>query len=401
METLAFDKSAISTELNSIGQWWLDKTFDEKHGGFVGEVDFFGVVSCDANKGIVQNSRILWFYSEKALLSNEIEYKAAAKRAFDYLLTYFDDKEFGGAIWEVSPTGEKVNGKKQTYAQSFCIYAFSAYYKLSGNDLALDKAKEYFDLIEKNARDQIHGGYIEAYTQQWGVIEDLRLSDKDLNAPKSMNTHLHVLEAYSALYAILPNPEVKEALIHVLDMFELHIINQENNHLKLFFDNQWQDLSLTISYGHDIEASWLLWEAVEILADKEIMAKYKTIILALADTCYKESIGKHNQVCDEYEIADNIRHEESHWWVQAEALVGFLNAYHLTKEKKYFTICEDIWLFIQRYHKDEIAGEWHWISTLDNNKTNAMYKAGFWKAPYHNGRAMMEVVRLFNTLGKG
>ncbi|MFQ3191335.1 MAG: mannobiose 2-epimerase [Paraglaciecola sp.] len=396
MEILAFDSRAISTELNSIGQWWLNNTFDENEGGFVGEVDFFGKVVAGANKGIVQNSRILWFYSEKALFSGESEYKEAANRAFDYLLTYFDDKEFGGAIWEVSSSGKQVNGKKQTYAQSFCIYAFAAYYKLTGDEVALEKAQQYFELIEKNARDYTHGGYIEAYTQEWEVIDDLRLSEKDLNAPKSMNTHLHVLEAYSALYAILPNAKVKEALMHVLDVFELHIINKENNHLKLFFDFEWQDLSLTLSYGHDIEASWLLWEAVEILGVETITAKYKTIILALADTCLNESIGKYSQVCDEYEITDNIRHEESHWWVQAEALVGFLNAYHLTNESRYFDICKEIWVFIQRYHKDHFAGEWHWISSADNNEHNPVYKAGFWKAPYHNGRAMMEVIKLFN-----
>lgn len=401
MELLAFNKQAIIAELESIGQWWLDNTVDQNHGGFVGEVDFSGKVVVDANKGIVQNSRILWFFSEKARFSGDIKYQEAAKRAYDFILTYFDDKNFGGAIWEISASGKQVNGKKQTYAQSFCIYAFTAYYQLTGDDNALEKAKQYFNLIEKHARDKEHGGYIEAYTQQWHVIDDLRLSNKDLNAPKSMNTHLHVLEAYSALYAVYPSVEVKEALTHVLAMFEQHIINSDTNHLRLFFDHQWQDLSLTISYGHDIEASWLLWEAVETLAEKTIIAHYRPIILALANTCLMESIGKYNQVCDEYEIADNIRHEVSHWWVQAEALVGFLNAYQLTKENRYLTICEDIWQFIQRYHKDYFAGEWHWISSADNNEQSALYKAGFWKAPYHNGRAMMEVANLFDAISEG
>lgn len=398
MEITPFNRPSISAELDYIGQWWLKNATDLKEGGFVGEIDFFGREVSGANKGIVQNSRILWFYSEKALLNEEDEYKEAAKRAFDYLIAYFDDNEHGGAIWEVSSTGQQVNGKKQTYALSFCIYAFSAYYKLTGSQVALTKAKQYFYLIEAHARDFSNGGYIEAFTQEWQLIEDLRLSEKDLNAPKSMNTHLHVLEAYSALYTVLPISEVKEALIHVLDIFSKHIINEENNHLRLFFDLEWQDLSLTISYGHDIEASWLIWEAVEILADETVKAKFKPIILALADTCLNESIGKYKQVCDEYEIAENFRHEESHWWVQAEALVGFLNAYHLTKEKRYLDVCKDIWLFIQRYHKDHIAGEWHWISSADNNELNQLYKAGFWKAPYHNGRAMMEVIRLFKVI---
>ena len=400
MELLAFDNHAISSELDNIGQWWLDNTFDNEFGGFVGEIDFNGEVVTDANKGIVQNSRILWFYSEKALSCGQKKYQEAATRAYEYLLTYFDDKEFGGAIWEISPSGEPVNCKKQTYAQSFCIYAFCAYFKLTGDKGALSKAEQYFELIEKHSRDRDFGGYIEAYTQQWQEIEDLRLSDKDLNAPKSMNTHLHVLEAYSALYSVFPTEKVKEALTHVLDIFEKQIINHDNNHLRLFFDHQWTDLSLTISYGHDIEASWLLWEAAEKLGHENKIAQFKTIILAIADTCIKESIGKHKQVCDEYEIADNIRHEESHWWVQAEALVGFLNAYMLTKEEKYYQACKDIWLFIQRYHKDYFAGEWHWLSSADNHKMSNFYKAGFWKAPYHNGRAMMEVIKLFKMIGE-
>ncbi|WP_252730591.1 AGE family epimerase/isomerase [Colwellia sp. E2M01] len=398
MKLLEFDNQAITAELNNIGQWWLKNTLDDKHGGFVGEIDFTGNVVEGATKGIVQNSRILWFYSEKALFSDKPEYEEAATRAFDYLLTYFDDVELGGAIWEVSASGEPINGKKQTYAQSFCIYAFCAYYKLTGNKVALTKAMQYFELVEEHARDRKFGGYIEAYTQDWQVIDDLRLSEKDLNAPKSMNTHLHVLEAYSALYAVAPDEVVKEALEHVIDVFNEFIIDKEIKHLRLFFDKQWNDMSETISYGHDIEASWLLWEAVEILNDKDKIAYFKPIIIDLAAACLDQAIGKHGQVCDEYELADNIRHEESHWWVQAEALVGFLNAYYLTGESQYLDACNKIWLFIQRYHIDHFAGEWHWMSSADNNERTAIYKTGFWKAPYHNGRAMMEVVKLFNLI---
>lgn len=398
METFAFEKEAIIAELTSISQWWLNNSIDEDNGGFVGEVDFFGNVVPSANKGIVQTSRILWFYSEKALFSGKNEYQVMATRAFDYLLRYFDDTDFGGAIWEVSASGKRINGKKQIYAQSFCIYAFCAYYKLTGNSLALEKALIYFNLIETHARDKQFGGYIEAYNQQWQEISDYRLSDKDLNVPKSMNTHLHILEAYSALYAASANEKVKAALVHVIEVFDQHIINKNNHHLKLFFDEQWQDLSTTISYGHDIEASWLIWEAIEIIKDKNKLIYFKPIVLALAATCLDEAVGEHGQICNEFEIADNIRHEESHWWVQAEALVGFLNAYQLTRDDKYLEVCKNIWLFIQRYHIDHFSGEWHWISSADNNERTALYKAGFWKAPYHNGRAMMEVSKLLNSL---
>ncbi|MDO6717796.1 AGE family epimerase/isomerase [Psychrosphaera sp. 1_MG-2023] len=398
MDNVLFSKKSAVTELSAISEWWLKNTLDHQHGGFVGQVDFWGNIVEGERKGIVQNSRILWFYSESAMFSGKDDDKNAADRAFEYLISYFDDIENGGAFWEVSSTGELVNGKKQTYGQSFCIYAFCAYYRLTGNKLAVEKSMEYFELIEKYARDKKCGGYVEAYTQTWQPIDDFRLSDKDLNAPKSMNTHLHVLEAYSALYAVKPEAKIKEALAHVIDVFNDFIIDKSTNHLKLFFDMQWQDISKTVSYGHDIEASWLLWEAVEILGDSNKLAYFKPIIISLAETCLNEAIGEHGQVCDEYEIASQKRHEESYWWVQAEALVGFLNVYYLTGEARYIKACNDIWVFINNHHIDAKAGEWHWLSNMDNNQGSCIYKAGFWKAPYHNGRAMMEVAKLFDLI---
>ncbi|MGL1956721.1 MAG: AGE family epimerase/isomerase [Colwellia sp.] len=386
-------------ELKNIADWWLTHTIDKEHGGFVGEVDFYGKVIYQANKGIVQNSRILWFFSEAANAQQDIDlkekYRQAANLSYDYLIQHFNDEEYGGAVWELNAEGKVVNDKKQTYAQSFCIYAFSAYYQLTKNSEALAFALKYFQLLEQHAKDPIHGGYIEAYTRQWQVIDDFRLSDKDLNAPKSMNTHLHVLEAYSALYKVAPSAETEQALRYIIQIFEQQIINKENYHLRLFFDVQWQDLSQYYSYGHDIEASWLLWEALEILNDEPLKAALKPCVIAMAEVCLEEGIAKQGQVCDEISISTQHREEKSCWWIQAEALVGFLNAYQLTEDKRYLHACDKTWLFIKKYHIDDIHGEWHWLSSLYKEEQPLEYKACFWKAPYHNGRAMMEVSRLF------
>jgi len=398
---LAFTRQQAQHELANIASWWLNRSIDEHHQGFVGEIDFHGEVVPQADKGIVQNSRILWFFSEAALAATDIleqeNYQQAATNAFDYIVKYFNDPQDGGAFWQLDHQGQVINDKKQTYAQSFCIYAFCAYYQLTDNKQALSLALDYFRLLEQHAKDSSNGGYIEAYSRQWQVIDDVRLSEKDLNAPKSMNTHLHVLEAYSALYKVAPTTETKQALRYIIELFADKIIDKASFHLRLFFDLQWQDLSKTYSYGHDIEASWLLWEALEILGDEALTQQLKPSVLGLAEVCLAEGIGEHGQVGDEICLSSQHQEMTSSWWIQAEALVGFLNAYQLTTDEKYWHACQVIWAFIDRYHLDKVHGEWHWLSSLDHHSDN-FYKAGFWKAPYHNGRAMMEVCRLFTLI---
>lgn len=404
-ETTDFNAQSISKELSDIATWWQDNGTDVKNGGFVGEIDSAGDRLELADKGIILNSRILWFFSELAVFLGTQTKEgqsalATAQRGYQYLLEHFDDTKFGGAVWLVDHTGQMLDGKKQTYAQCFCIYAFSAYYKATSDKGALEKALSYFSLVETHARDKKLGGYIEAYTKEWQVIDDFRLSDKDMNTPKSMNTHLHVLEAYAALYQVHPTEQVEEALRHVLNVFDAHIIDHESGHLKLFFGADWHDQSTSFSFGHDIEASWLIWEAVEALGDAQLLLKWKPVIIQMAEVCGEEGIGEQGQVCEDFDKISKHKAQEAYWWVQAEGLVGFLNTYYLTKDKKHLNVCADIWRFIQEYQKDPKAGEWHWLARLEGVDLSQNYKAGFWKAPYHNGRAMMETLKLFKKLSK-
>lgn len=402
-ETTDFNAKSISKELDDIATWWQDNGTDVINGGFVGEIDSAGNRLGSADKGIILNSRILWFFSELSVFYGVHTEQgkralASAQRSYQYLMKHFDDPEFGGAVWLVDCKGDLLNGKKQTYAQCFCIYAFSAFYKATQNKQVLEKALSYFALVETHTRDNKLGGYIEAYTQDWQVIDDFRLSDKDMNTPKSMNTHLHVLEAYAALYQVVPNAQVEEALRHVLAIFEQHILDANNGHLKLFFDSNWQDQSTSFSFGHDIEASWLIWEAVEILGDAELLSRWKPLVIQIADVCGQEAIGDQGQICEDFDKVTKHKGQEAYWWVQAEALVGFLNAYHLTKDERHLKVCQDVWHFIQKFQKDPIAGEWFWLAKLQGIDVSENYKAGFWKAPYHNGRAMMETLKLFKKL---
>lgn len=391
-----FSLESVRLELKNIADWWLNNTRDEVNGGFIGEVTATGEKQYDANKGIILNARILWFFSELSNYQPNFRYYSAAQEAFNYIVNRFNDEEHGGAVWELDCEGRILDGKKQTYAQCFCIYAFCAYFKLTGDLKAKQLALRYFSLVQAHCFDEVHGGYIEALTRDWQPVSDFRLSDKDLNLPKSMNTHLHVLEAFGALNNVLPSIQVEAALKHVLEVFEFKVLDSDNHHLKLFFENDWQDKSKTWSFGHDIEASWLLWEAAEFLNDLALLNRIRPKVIEMANVCLNEAIGDFGQVCDDYELASGKKSQHSEWWVQAEALVGFVNAFQLSDDKRFLEACQPIWQFICDYHLDTKHGEWHWFGETPGH-TEQRYKVGFWKAPYHNGRAMMELSKRLVT----
>lgn len=380
-------------ELRSIADWWLDNTIDDEHGGFIGEITATNDIKPLADKGVILNTRILWFFSEAALFVDSARYAAAADKAYRYLVDHFIDHEHGGVFWMLDYQGKVVNDRKQIYAQAFAIYGLSAYYKLTKNEGALKKARAIFSLLEAHGKDSLHTGYFEAFSKTWGELDDVRLSPKDLNSPKSMNTHLHILEAYTALQLAAPAPRVEQAISHCLELFDAFIIDKQTAHLRMFQDHDWSDLSNHYSYGHDIECSWLMWEAVESLHSEAHRARYKDTILALSRSCLEQGLGPYGEVFDAYCLESEQVIEERVWWVQAEALVGFLNAYVLTHDEKYRQAAENVWEFTKTYHKDTTYGEWTWLSKLDAPKLGDC-KMGPWKAPYHNGRAMMEAIKL-------
>lgn len=383
-------QAEFKAELVRVADWWAAHTIDEAQGGFVGEVDDNNQVVEGASKGVILNARILWFFSETAQYIDNPAYRACADRAYQYLLQFFRDSEHGGFYWELSATGQPINTKKQVYAQAFVIYALASYYQLTQNQAALDVALATFALVEEKAIDREREGYLEAFTREWGLIEDLRLSDKDLNYPKSQNTHLHVLEAYTRLAIVAPTAVVKNALRYNIEMFDKYMINRENYHLRMFLDLDWKDFSPGFTYGHDIEAAWLIAKALEALGDDDYTAKLTPDLLRVAETTAAEGVGEHGQVLDAYDFASKTISPDTVWWVQAEALVGFLYAYVTNGDEKYLALATAVWEFIKKHQMDLDKGEWFWLSTLDTHATVKNYKVGFWKCPYHNGRAMIE-----------
>ena len=391
---------AMRAQLVAIADWWCNYAQDHEQGGFYGEVDAHNQPVKNASKGVILNARILWFFSEAARATGDKRYADCAQRAFDYLLQKFHDPEQGGFYWELDASGQLLNSKKQIYAQGFVIYALSAYFQLSENPVARDQALACFALIEQYGVDRQQQGYLEAFTREWGAIADLRLSEKDLNYPKSQNTHLHVLEAYTSLYQICPSAEVKAALRYNIEMFDNYMINRSNYHLRMFMDLSWQDFSPGLTYGHDIEAAWLIGRALEVLGDAEYHAQLTPDLVKVAYSILNEAIGPQGQVLDAYDFASKTISPDNVWWVQAEALVGFLYAYHETGDQRFLQATEKVWAFIQAYQLDHQGGEWLWLSSLDSSTGQPSYKAGFWKCPYHNGRAMIECERYLLAVEK-
>jgi cellobiose epimerase len=380
-------------ELIAIADWWLTNTIDHVQGGFYGEVGADNQPVKNASKGIILNARILWFFSAVATELQRDEYRQAAQRAYEYITHYFFDTEHGGVYWELDAQGNPINTKKQVYAQAFTIYALTAYYQLTQDEQALTHALNCFSLLESNTIDAAREGYFEAFTRAWGAIDDVRLSDKDLNFPKSQNTHLHVLEAYTTLFQAHPTPQIAAALRYNIMLFDKYLIDTNTYHLRMFLDNDWQDHSPGFTYGHDIEASWLIAKALESLGDDVYTKALMPTLIKIAEVTLSEGIGAHGHVIDAYDFATQQHLPDIVWWVQAEALVGFLFAYRETQDAKYLSAAETIWAFIKKFQIDKNKGEWLWLADMGEPQTQDNYKVGFWKCPYHNGRAMMEAAQ--------
>ncbi|MDQ7948479.1 MAG: AGE family epimerase/isomerase [Pedobacter sp.] len=389
--TVATFKAEVREELDQLLYWWVNNTQDREFGGFYGKIDQENKVYHSAPKGLVLHARILYTFSSAYQTYKNLEHLVMAERAYDFLLHHFYDPVNGGFYWSVDEKGAALDRKKQVYGQAFVIYGLTAYYKAVGDDEALQLAIGTYQLLEKHSFDKDYFGYIEALSSDWGELADLRLSEKDLNEKKSMNTHLHVIEAYALLYTVWHNGGLKTAIHNLLNNFEQHIIDPATHHLHLFFTADWETRSSDLSFGHDIEAAWLLQEAAEVV--RHDVQKFRINAVHMAEAAGR-GIAPHGGLAYEFNLAQGHLVEEYHWWPQAEALVGFLNAYQQTGNQKFFDLVLNCWSFIKQYLKDHKHGEWFWgvqgkvLAPMPNED-----KVGFWKCPYHNGRALLEVLK--------
>jgi len=390
-------KSELSNELASILEYWMQYTIDEMNGGFYGSVNNENIAKENAAKGAVLNTRILWTFSAAYNQTKEQRYLPIAGKAFNYILDHFKDNENGGVYWSVDAKGNMADGRKQIYALAFCIYGMSEYFAATQKREALDFTIELYKLIELHSYDAVHKGYFEAFSREWNSLDDLRLSAKDANEKKTMNTHLHIIEGYASLYKVWPDVVLKTKIEELLYLFDTYFINDETHHLRLFFDEQWNEKPDVISYGHDIEAAWLLQQCAEIIKEQKWINLFKKHAVHITDAATR---GLDNDGGLWYECEIHNRHliKEKHSWPQAEAMIGFLNAWQISGDEKYLQYCFDNWQFINQYIKDHKHGEWFWGVKEDHTPMDGKDKAGFWKCPYHNSRSCIEIMQRIVTL---
>jgi mannobiose 2-epimerase len=382
----------LSHELDDILVFWNSKMPDEMHGGFFGAMSHEGLINDEAPKGVVLHARILWTFSAAALLKKDEALVTAAKRAYEYLVDRFVDETYGGVYWSITYDGKPLETKKQVYAQSFCIYALAAYFELTAFAPALELAHKLYNLVEQHSRDEKMGGYFEAFSRSWGAIGDLRLSTKDANEKKTMNTHLHVLEAYTQLYRVSPNEKLAKNIESLLEIFTTKIIDNTTATQGLFFDENWVRKDSLVSFGHDIESSWLLQEAAEALHSQQWIAATRNLSVRMAQSATR-GVDSDGGMWHEYDAGNNHWQYEKHWWPQAEALVGFCNAWQNSGNEIYLQYMLNSWEFLKKYIINKTLGEWRWGVYKDYQVMDKEDFAGIWKCPYHNGRACIELIR--------
>ena len=379
---------------NNILPFWMNKMEDNEEGGFYGQITGEDELKPEASKGAILNARILWTFSSAYRLLKKPEYLETATRAKRYLIDRFYDPQYGGIYWELDYKGNPLDTKKQIYAIGFAIYGLSEYARATGDEEALAYAQQLFDVIEQHSFDSEQNGYVEALTRDWQPIEDMRLSDKDENEKKTMNTHLHILEPYTNLYRVWKDEQLERQLRNLIEVFITRILDPQTGHLNLFFEEDWTNKYRIYSYGHDIEASWLIHEAALVLGDPELLKRIEPIIIRIARAA-DEGLNPDGSMIYENFLDKQKIDRELHWWVQAENVVGHINLYQHFGDTEALDTAVRCWEFIKTKLIDHEHGEWHWSLLPDGTVNRRDDKAGFWKCPYHNGRMCMEVIERF------
>ncbi len=394
---VALWSNRIRAELEgNILPFWMTHSVDHEEGGFYGKIRADLTIEKEAPRSVVLNTRLLWTFAAATRLLGA-RYRETADWAFHYVVDKFVDRQHGGLFWMLDRSGSVLSDRKQIYGQAFGIYAFAEYHRATGNGESLALARQLFEMIERHSWDTNFGGYIEARARDWRALEDFRLSEKDLNCPKSMNTHLHIMEAYTNLLRVSKDAGVAERLEALLRLVLDRIVDLTTGHLKLFFDDGWSSLSHDVSFGHDIEASWLIVEAAELLGDSTLLRRTREAALCLAQAVYTQGLDKDGSLYNEANGSGALTDRTKHWWVQAETVVGFYNAFQLSGNAQYLHASQRTWDFIQERQVDKVHGEWH--AKLSPNSIPLLATedgdvclAGPWKCPYHNARACFEML---------
>lgn len=362
---------------------------DEKYGGYYGYMGMDGQVNKKAIKGCILNSRITWFFSQAYLLLRDKALLEEARHGFEFLKNYCYDEVFGGMYWSLKYDGIPEDNTKHTYNQAFAIYALSSYYEASKDEESIRLAEKLYEIIEEKCRDD--AGYLEAFTREFKPESNEKLSENGVMAERTMNTLLHVFEAYTEFYKVTKREDVKQKLEWILDILSDKIYNPKLQRQEVFFDLEYRSLIDLHSYGHDIETAWLIDRGLEVIGSKQYEEKIRPIIKSLTKKIYDVAFDGHS-VSNECEkgVVDTDRV----WWVQAESIVGFLNGWQKEGKQEYYEAAEHIWEYIKTYIvRDKLGGEWCWLVDKNGKPYENKPMVDPWKCPYHNGRMCIEAVR--------
>lgn len=393
-------RAARSDLVDNILPYWARNGFDEATGGLAGMILDDGRRVDDGPRHVVIAARVLWtFAAAIRQLGEEASWRRAAERARAQLLGPFWDGRHNGVFWSIDAAGRVVSDRKQGYAQAFALYGLAEWHAATGDEEALTRAMELFELLDRHLHDSTHGGYLEAGAADWQTLEDLRLSEVEPNVPKTMNSTLHLLEAFTVLQQVRPDGRVRARLDELVRLFLDRICGPKPwVHCDLFFTADWRATSRTISFGHDIETCWLLGAAADVLGDPVPRSRVDGLARSLADAVLAHGVDTDGGVF--YEAEDGVlSNPDKHWWPQAEAVVGFLHAHRLTGEDRYMDAALRCWRFVETRIIDHERGEWHPAVDRAGRPKPAYpefsngYKIGPWKCPYHNGRACLEILR--------
>ncbi len=372
---------------------------DRERGGFYGHVANDRTVQKEAPKALVQHGRMLWTFARACRALDDPGYGPIVTHARDALMKWFWDREHGGCFWMVDYRGQPLQTDKLTYGQAFAIYALAEDYLATGNARCLDRAIDVYRLLETHCHDSEHGGYFEACQRDWSLAPNLRVDETPIPFAKGMNVHLHVLEAYTNLLRAWDDGTLRASLRAVVHTMLHRVLNPDTHHFCLFFDRQWRALSDQVSFGHDIEGSWLLVEAGEVLGDAGLLAQVRAAALRMAYATLEQGLDADGGVFNAGD-PNGVTERTKDWWPQAEAVVGFLNAYELNGDARFLDATLASWRFIQEHIVDKVHGDWFW-GVDETGRPLEREKAGPWKAAYHSGRACMEVMRRVQALTAG
>ena len=363
---------------------------DDEYGGYYGWLDYDLKLDKKAVKGCILNSRITWFFSNAYTLLKDESLLVEARHGYEFLRDKCMDRENGGIFWSLNYDGTPEDTTKHTYNQAFAIYALSSYYEASGDGEALALARELFSLIETRCMDD--KGYLEAFDRTFQPVENDKLSENGVIAEKTMNTLLHVFEAYTELYRVSGDENVKQRLMWIMDVFVKKIYNPNLHRQEVFFDANYTSIIDLHSYGHDIETAWLLNRGLDVLGEEKYKKKLGPVIDDLTEQIFEVAFNGHSLA---NECEKGIVNSHRIWWVQAETVVGFINGYQRHPERTdYLQAATAEWEFIKERVIDPREGsEWYWETYEDGRPIEGRPIVEPWKCPYHNGRMCMEVIR--------